>query len=69
MFQNAANSADPSTSEEFGNGALMQQGFSLLWMGWQWDVPEGRMRMDIPIATDNGTADHRLGARQLHSRA
>ena len=54
VFQNAANSADPSTSEEFGNGALMQQGFSLLWMGWQWDVPEGRMRMDIPIATDNG---------------
>ncbi|HEX6213911.1 MAG TPA: hypothetical protein VFZ38_03785, partial [Vicinamibacterales bacterium] len=55
VFQNAANSADPSTSEEFGNGALMQQGFTLLWMGWQWDVPEGRMRMDIPIATDNGT--------------
>ena len=32
----------------------MQQGFSLLWMGWQWDVPEGRMRMAIPIATNNG---------------
>ncbi len=55
VFQNAANSADPSTVEEFGNGALMAQGFSLLWMGWQWDVPEGRMRMDIPIATNNGT--------------
>jgi hypothetical protein len=55
VFQDAANSADPSTPEEFGNGALMRQGFTLLWMGWQWDVPEGRMRMDIPIATDNGT--------------
>ena len=33
----------------------MRQGFTLLWMGWQWDVPEGRMRMEIPIATDNGT--------------
>jgi hypothetical protein len=54
VFQNAPNSADPTTAQEFGNGALMQQGFSLLWMGWQWDVPEGRMRMDIPIATDNG---------------
>ena len=32
----------------------MRQGFTLLWMGWQWDVPEGRMRMEIPIATDNG---------------
>ena len=32
----------------------MRQGFTLLWMGWQWDVPAGRMRMDIPIATENG---------------
>jgi hypothetical protein len=55
VFQDAINSADPTKTEEFGNGALMRQGFSLLWMGWQWDVPDGRMRMDIPIATDNGT--------------
>jgi hypothetical protein len=54
VFQEAANSADPSTAAEFGNGALMRQGFTLLWMGWQWDVPEGRMRMEIPIATENG---------------
>jgi len=53
-FQGASNSEDPTTAAEFGNGALMRQGFSLLWMGWQWDVPEGRMRMDIPIATNNG---------------
>jgi len=55
VFQEASNSADPTTAQEFGNGALMQQGFTLLWMGWQWDVPEGRMRMEIPIATNNGT--------------
>ena len=54
VFQDAANSADPTTEAEFGNGALMRQGFTLLWMGWQWDVPEGRMRMEIPIATNNG---------------
>ena len=68
VFQDGAGSADPTTAAEFGNGALMRQGFTLLWMGWQWDVPAGRMRMEIPIATDNGAADHRLGARQLHSR-
>lgn len=56
VFQNAAASADPTTEAEFGNGALMRQGFTLLWMGWQWDVPAGRMRMDIPIATNNGRA-------------
>jgi hypothetical protein len=53
-FQNAANSSDPATEAEFGNGALMNQGFTMLWMGWQWDVPAGRMRMEIPIATNNG---------------
>ena len=40
--------------DEFGDGALMTQGYSLLWMGWQWDVPDGMMRMDIPVATDHG---------------
>src|SRR5262249_5779597 len=47
---------DPATAAEFGDGALMQQGFTLLWMGWQWDVPmrPGVMRMEMPIATDGG---------------
>ena len=55
-FQKAAGSPDPTTEAEFGDGALMRQGFTLLWMGWQWDVPErpGTMRMEMPIATENG---------------
>ena len=53
-FQKAKNSRDPETAEEFGDGALMNQGYTLLWMGWQWDVPQGQMRMDMPIATDHG---------------
>jgi hypothetical protein len=55
-FQKAVGSPDPKTEAEFGDGALMRQGFTLLWMGWQWDVPEraGVMRMDMPVATDNG---------------
>ncbi|MEZ5420921.1 MAG: hypothetical protein R2708_26760 [Vicinamibacterales bacterium] len=31
----------------------MDQGCTMLAMGWQWDVPAGRMRMAIPIATDH----------------
>ena len=54
VFQKAKSSRDPQTAEEFGDGALMNQGYTLLWMGWQWDVPEGQMRMDMPIATDHG---------------
>src|SRR3954452_23413598 len=66
-FQKAAGSPDPTTEAQFGDGALMRDGFTLLWMGWQWDVPDraGTMRMDMPIAslqepgrgaTGNGTA-------------
>jgi hypothetical protein len=56
VFQKAQGSADPKTPAEFGDGRLMTLGYSLLWMGWQWDVPEGMMRMDMPIATDHGKA-------------
>ena len=34
----------------------MEQGFSIAWMGWQWDVPErpGLLRLRAPIATSGG---------------
>ncbi len=54
VFQKAQASQDPKTAAEFGDGLLMTEGYSLLWMGWQWDVPEGMMRMDLPIASDHG---------------
>jgi hypothetical protein len=53
-FQKGEGNADPSTPGDFGNGLLMNQGYAVLWMGWQWDVPKDRMRMDMPIATDHG---------------
>src|SRR5207249_4780887 len=55
-FQRATGSADPTTDAEYGDSAMMRQGFTLLWMGWQWDVPErpGTMRMEMPIATEDG---------------
>jgi len=55
-FQKAIASPDPTTVAEFGDGTLMRQGFTLLWMGWQWDVPDrpGTMRMTMPTATENG---------------
>ncbi|MGH9320481.1 MAG: alpha/beta hydrolase domain-containing protein, partial [Vicinamibacteria bacterium] len=44
VFQSGSPSDDPTSEADMGNWSLMVQGFSLLWMGWQWDVPEGRMR-------------------------
>ena len=34
---------DPVTEENFGDGFLMEQGFTLLWVGWQFDVSERRV--------------------------
>jgi hypothetical protein len=53
-FQKATPSDDPKSEADFGDGLLMRQGYALLWMGWQWDVPTGRMSMNMPIATDHG---------------
>ncbi len=36
---------------------LLERGFTLVWCGWQWDIPEAfkeGLRYDPPIATDNG---------------
>jgi len=55
-FNRAPASLDPQSAEQMGDGFLLQQGFSLLWVGWQHDTPleEGRLRVYPPIATDDG---------------
>jgi hypothetical protein len=55
-LQGAQGSLDPTTEAELGDGWLMRQGFAVVWMGWQWDVPErpGLLRLRAPIATENG---------------
>ncbi|MEO7653454.1 MAG: alpha/beta hydrolase domain-containing protein, partial [Bryobacteraceae bacterium] len=56
MFNRAAGSHDPRTTDHLGDTFLMEQGFTLVWLGWQFDVPraEGLMRLYAPIATDQG---------------
>jgi hypothetical protein len=38
-FNHAAPSLDPRKPEEFGDGFLMNQGYTLVWAGWQFDMP------------------------------
>ncbi|HSF17070.1 MAG TPA: alpha/beta hydrolase domain-containing protein [Vicinamibacteria bacterium] len=56
FFNRAEGSLDPKGAAELGDGFLMEEGFALLWVGWQWDTPEveGRMRMYPAVATDEG---------------
>jgi hypothetical protein len=55
-LQYADASLDPREPRELGDGWLMEQGFALAWMGWQWDVPDapGLLRLHAPIATVAG---------------
>jgi hypothetical protein len=59
FFNHAAAGADPRdpvTAAQMGDGFLMRQGFTLLWIGWQFDVPDrsGLVRVYPPVASDNG---------------
>jgi hypothetical protein len=54
FFNLASASTDPKTDAEFGDGFLLAQGFTLLWVGWEFDVPlkEGLIRAYLPVAHD-----------------
>jgi Alpha/beta hydrolase domain len=56
MYNRAASSLDPRTPAQFGDNFLLEQGYTLVWIGWQFDVPrrEGLLRLTAPIATDHG---------------
>ena len=42
--------ADPRTAEDLGDPLLFQRGFTLVWVGWEWDVPKrpGILGLDAP---------------------
>ena len=52
-FNRATGNGDLSTEAEFGDGLLMRQGFTIVWVGWEFDVPkrDGVIGIDVPSAT------------------
>ncbi len=56
FFNDAPASNDPKTLADAGNGFLMRRGYSIAWIAWQGDLlpGDGRMVMDLPVATDQG---------------
>jgi hypothetical protein len=42
----------PTLEADFGDGLLLREGLTLIWIGWQWDVPdaEGLLRLHVPVA-------------------
>jgi hypothetical protein len=55
-FSGASSSPAPSAPEHFGDGLLLRLGLTIIWVGWQFDVPPqpGLLRLHVPVATDNG---------------
>ena len=55
-YFNRGGSSDGMTVDQMGDGFLMREGFTLLWLGWQFDPPQrdGLMRLMAPIATEGG---------------
>jgi hypothetical protein len=54
FFNFGGGGVDPQTAAHFGDGFLLEHGFTLLWVGWQFDVPmrEGLLRVYPPIAKE-----------------
>lgn len=58
MFDFAASSRNPKGEGDFGDGYLLKQGYTLVWIGWQADVPNDPdiLRLFAPIAKQAGSA-------------
>jgi hypothetical protein len=51
-----ANIFDFGKRDDLGDAFLLDQGFTLVWLGWEFDVPDqpGMLRSYLPVATDHG---------------
>jgi hypothetical protein len=49
-FNSAPSSRNPGAAADFGNGYLMREGYTLVFVGWEFDVPAsgGAIRLDAP---------------------
>jgi hypothetical protein len=49
------NGSDPTSPDDFGDGFLMNNGYTLAWVGWQFDIPQedkNALHLTAPIAHD-----------------
>jgi hypothetical protein len=53
-FNRAGGSLDPTTAADFGDGFLMREGYTLVWVGWEFDVAPSLLRAHVPAALPGG---------------
>ncbi len=56
VFDFAKRGGDPTAAETLGDGFLLDQGFTLVWLGWEFDIPDQKnmLRAYLPVATHQG---------------
>jgi hypothetical protein len=58
---------DPTIDTDFGDGLLMRDGYTLVWIGWEIDVPAPLLRIDAPPARLPSGSDDRLSVEIMHN--
>ena len=53
-FSDASAADDPTEAAHFGDASLLSSGYTLVAVGWQFDVPEALIGVQAPIPTNNG---------------
>jgi hypothetical protein len=58
VFSRGGRATSLTTDAEFGDGYLLKQGYTLVMVGWQFDIEMGKglVGFAAPIATENGAA-------------
>ena len=56
MFNRSSRVNSPRTEKHYGDGFLLREGYTVLFLGWQFDPPreQGRMRLYTPTASQDG---------------
>jgi hypothetical protein len=57
-FNAARFASDPSAQDDFGDALLLRLGYTIVWVGWQADVPDDPklLRLQAPVARENDQA-------------
>jgi hypothetical protein len=59
-FNRAKGATDPTADADFGDGLLMREGYTIVAVGWEFEVPKARDKnligLQAPVGTDNGKA-------------
>jgi hypothetical protein len=53
-FAGGESNLDGKTAEDFGDGFLLRDGFTLVWVGWEFDVGPTLVRADAPRVVRDG---------------